>query len=82
MTDNRDLSGSKAFEKYVLSGRFNKVASKAVADAIAETRALGLPMEGLYREMPPSAKPTTTVDSQKKTLPAASEASAPKRAIA
>lgn len=34
-----------SFKNYVLSGRFNKVASEAVADAIARTKAQGLPVE-------------------------------------
>jgi len=31
-----------SFKDYVLTGRFNKVASEAVADAIARTKAAGL----------------------------------------
>lgn len=34
-----------SFKDYVLTGRFNKVASEAVADAIARTKAAGLPVE-------------------------------------
>lgn len=34
-----------SFKDYVLTGRFNKVASEAVADAIARTTAAGLPVE-------------------------------------
>lgn len=34
------------FKDYVLSGRFNKAATEAVADAIARTKARGLPVEG------------------------------------
>lgn len=35
-----------AFKAYVLGGRFSLLASAAVADAIAQTRARGLPIEG------------------------------------
>jgi len=37
---------SLSFKDYVLSGRFNKVANKAVSEAIARARLAGLPMEG------------------------------------
>ncbi|MDR1162437.1 MAG: hypothetical protein LBM17_01180 [Candidatus Accumulibacter sp.] len=33
-------------EEYILSGRFIEVAKDAVAEAIAQAEALGLPMEG------------------------------------
>ena len=38
--------GSAAFVDYVLSGRFEKIAGQAVADAIATAKAHGLRVEG------------------------------------
>jgi hypothetical protein len=43
-----------SFKDYVLTGRFNKVASQAVADAIARTKAAGLPVESCVDGVPPS----------------------------
>lgn len=43
-----------SFKDYVLTGRFNKVANEAVADAIARTKAAGLPVESCADDVPSS----------------------------
>jgi len=60
-----------SFKDYVLSGRFNKVASDAVANAIARTKAYGLPVEGVANTDAPAPKQRAAQgapDSKKKTL--------------
>jgi hypothetical protein len=58
-------SALKAFESYVLSGRFNRDASQAVAEAIAESRALGLPVEGCLNGDPAPAAASVIGSSRK-----------------
>ena len=45
-----------SFKNYVLSGRFNKAASEAVGEAIARTKAHGLPVEGYANTGAPATR--------------------------
>ena len=70
----------KAFESYLFSDEFKRDADAAVADAIAESRALGLPVEGYLFDLPQPA--AAAGDSKKKPSPTASASPMLKRAVA
>ncbi|MCL1961574.1 MAG: hypothetical protein FWG56_07355 [Desulfovibrionaceae bacterium] len=51
----------RAFESYLFSDEFKRDADAAVADAIAESRALGLPVEGYLFDLSQSTGPAVDI---------------------